>query len=256
MASNLKLLQFTIITLFSFLIFPVSGNSANLLYDGFTASYDVSKDGFYLGVSERQLTKKSKTQYTYRSLTYAKGVVSWFFKDKITELSQFTILKKKIIPNQYEYKNTNNKRKDNFIITFDNKNNTATRSIDNLKQKIADNKQDLMSFQIAIMQALQNKDKNITFTIIDNKRIAEYLLKYSKEETLKLEKGEIKTLLMESNIRNNKYHFKFWCAPKYNYFPVKIQRFKKNGDVLLMQLNRINGQGIKFLEASDEDEEF
>jgi uncharacterized protein YeaC (DUF1315 family) len=236
--------------------FPAySKNSTNLLLNGFSASYDVSKDGFHLGVSERQLIKKSKTQYTYQSLTYATGLAGWFFKDKITELSQFTLLKNKLMPTHYEYKNTNNKRKDNFTITFNNKNNTVTRSNDNLKQDIASNKQDLLSFQIAIMQALQNNITNMKFTIIDNKRIAEYALKHTKDETLKLEKSQIETLVLESNVRNNKYHFIFWCAKKYNYFPVKIQRFKKNGDMLLMQLNRINGQKIKFLEQQDEDED-
>ncbi|MFV2059295.1 MAG: DUF3108 domain-containing protein, partial [Gammaproteobacteria bacterium] len=144
-----KPLKILLLVIASTFMVPAHSKNANLLRDGFSVSYDVSKDGFHLGVSERHLIKKSTTDYTYQSLTYATGVASWFFKDKITESSQIKLLKNKIVPTYYEYKNTNNKRKDNFTITFDNKNNTVTRSIDNLTQKIAKNKQDLLSFQIA-----------------------------------------------------------------------------------------------------------
>jgi len=246
-----------IILLASFTISVYADNKNNLLYNGFTASYDVNMNGFDLGVSERQLIKESSTQYTYKSYTYATGVARWFIKDKITESSHYQLLNNTINPIRYDYKNSNGKSKDNYSIIFDTKKNTATRTKDNITHIIADNEQDLLSFQIAIIHAIQQHNKNIKFTIVDNKRIGEYTLNHTKNEKLKTESGEIDTFVMESNSIKNKYRFTFWCAKQYDYFPIKMQRIKNNGDVLLIQLNRLNGKEINLISPyDDEDEDF
>lgn len=249
---NKSLLFFIVISIFST---NANSNKTNLLYNGFTANYDVSKNDFQLGVSERRLIRKSTKQYQYRSRTYATGMASWFVKDKITESSYYRLVNNKIIPSRYDYKNSNGKPNDNFSIIFDSQKNTVTRTKDNKQLTIAENAQDLLSFQIAIMLAMQQKNKNIKFTIADNESIAEYSLGHTKDENLKTDKGEIKTRVMESNLNKNKDHYIFWCAKKYDYLPIKIKRIEANGDVLLIQINRINGQKISFSEPPD-DEEF
>jgi len=236
-------------------VFAHSSNKPNILYDGFSASYSVSKNDFLLGISERKLSKLSNKNYRYSSLTYATGVASWFVKDKITEQSNYSIQNKKIIPSQYEYRNSNGKVNDNFDISFDNKNNTATRSRDKKTHKINNNKQDTLSFQIAIMLAMQNKTNVIKYTIIDNDSIKEYSLVHSKNEKLETKSGVINTQVMESRSNNNKDRYIFWCSEKYNYLPIKIQRIEPNGDVLLIQLDSINGKKIEFIEA-EEDEDY
>jgi len=241
--------------IFFFILSGYKNNKTNILYDGFTISYDVSFNQFHLGVSEHQLIQKSTNSYTHKALIYATGIVGLFVKDKVTGLSHYQILKNKIVPSRYDYNNSNQKRKDNYSIIFDNKNNTVTRTNDNIKHNITDNKQDILSLLPAIMLALQRKDQNIKFTVIDSKRIGEYLLKQTKDETLKTDKGEIKTQILESRVRNNKYHFILWCAKKYDFLPIKIKRIKDNGDELLLKLNRINGQEINFIEPPDKDDE-
>jgi len=233
---------------------PVYANSqSNLLYDGFTVSYDVYKDDFHLGISKRKLTKLSGNQYQYTSFTYAEGVVRWFVKDEITETSHYKLINNVITPSRYDSRNSNGKPKDNFSIIFNNKENTVTRTKDNITHNIANNKQDLLSFQVAIMLAMQEKNKKIIFTIVDNKRITEYSLKHTKDENLETEQGEINTRVMESSSSRNKYHFIFWCAKKYDYFPVIVKRIKKNGDELLMKIKSINGKKITFIVPSEED---
>lgn len=243
-----------IILLMSFSISAYANNKTNLLYDGYTARYEVFKDNVYLGVSERQLIKLSDNKYKLTSFTYAKGIVRWFVKDEITETSYYQIQKDTVIPSRYDYKNSNGKPRDNFSIIFGNNKNTVTRTKDNIKLDIANNKQDLLSFQAAIMLAMQKSQREMKFTIADNKRISEYSLKYVKDEILKTNKGDIKTQVMKSNSIRNKYQFIFWCAKKYNYFPVQVKRIKKNGDSLILKINRINGQKIIFDEPDDDDD--
>lgn len=243
--------------LFAIFIFFLSAQSYagaknNLLYTGFTASYDVSKNDFQLGVSNRQLVKKSATDYSYNSFTYATGIASWFVKDKITESSSFQMHDGKITPYRYDYKNSNGKPNDNFSIIFDKTKNTVIRTKDNIKHNIADNKQDLLSFQIAIMLAMQVNDKNIKFTIVDNKKIGEYSLTHTRNENLKTENSEIKTQVLESSSKNNKDRYIFWCAKKYDYLPIKIKRVKQNGDIILIQINKINNQKILFYDPDEE----
>ena len=90
--NNLMLLSKSLLlTAFIFALSTQSNANTknNLLDTGFTASYDVSKNDFHLGVSERQLVKERPDQYTYKAFTYATGVASWFVKDKVTEVSHF-----------------------------------------------------------------------------------------------------------------------------------------------------------------------
>ncbi len=255
MTSTFKNLNKSLLIIVSIFFLSAYTDKNSLLYNGFTASYEVSKNTMLLGVSDRQLIKHSDTNYAYKSLTYATGIASWFVKDKITELSHYQLLNDEIKPTLYEYKNSNGKPNDNFNIVFDNHKNTAIRSKDKVKHSIANNKQDALSFQIAIMLAAQRKTKNIKFTLVDNESIHEYSLRQIKDESLETEHGKIKTIVLEAKSNNSKDKYVFWCAEKYDYLPVKIQRIEPNGDVLLIQLQRINGKKIIFTAPFDEDED-
>jgi len=228
-------------------------DKTNLLYNGFTARYDVSKNEFLLGVSERKLIPKSSSQYSYTSYSYATGIASWFVQDKITETSHFQLRNNIVTPSRYDYKNSNGKPNDNFSIIFDNKKNTVTRTRDNKELDIAQNKQDLLSFQIAIMAAMQANNKSIKFTIVDNDSIGEYSLIHQKDEVINLSEGDINTQVMESSSKTNKDRYIFWCAKKYNYLPIKIKKIEHSGDTLLIQLNRINGKEVTFPEPPEDD---
>ena len=244
------------ILLFVVSIVFLSGHTdkTNLLYNGFTARYDVSKNDFLLGVSERKLTIQSPDKYSYTSYSYTTGIASWFVKDKITETSHFQLRDNKITPSRYDYKNSNGKPNDNFSIAFDNKKNTVTRTKDNKELDIAKNKQDLLSFQIAIMSAMQQDNTKIKFTIVDNDSIGEYSLIHQKDEVINLSQGDINTQVMESSSKTNKDRYIFWCAKKYNYLPIKIKKIEHGGDTLLIQLNRINGKEITFPEPPEDDD--
>ncbi len=255
MTPAFKILNTSLLIIFSIFFLSAHSDKNSLIYKGFTASYEVSKNNLLLGVSDRQLIKHSDTNYVYKSLTYATGIASWFVKDKITELSHYQLLNDEIKPTLYEYKNSNGKPNDNFNIVFNNDKNTAIRSKDNIKHTITNNKQDALSFQIAIMLAVQRKTKDIKFTLVDNESIHEYSLRQIKNESLETEHGHIKTLVLEAKSTNSKDKYVFWCAEKYDFLPVKIQRIEPNGDELLIQLQRINGKKIIFAEPFDEDQD-
>ncbi len=229
-------------------------HSHNLLYTGFTAKYEVSKNDMQLGESERRLIKHSDNKFTYTSLTYATGIASWFVQDKITESSQYQLRNDIITPSRYDYNNTNGKANDNFSIIFNEQQNTITRTKDDLKHEIAHNKQDVLSFQVAIMLAMQQNNKSIKFTIADNESIKEYSLVHTQNEELETDRGYIKTQVMEAKSNNNKDRYIFWSAKKYNYLPIKVKRIEPNGDVLLIKLNRINGKEINIYEPSEDED--
>ncbi|VAW91463.1 hypothetical protein MNBD_GAMMA22-2734 [hydrothermal vent metagenome] len=255
MTTVFKMVNKSLLIIFSLFFLAAHTDKNNLIYNGFTASYEVSKNSLLLGVSDRQLIRHSETQYTYKSLTYATGIASWFVKDKITELSHYQLLNEKIQPTHYEYKNSNGKANDNFNIVFDNIKNTATRSKDNIKHTVTNNTQDALSFQIAVMLAVQRKHKGVKFTLVDNESIHEYSLNQIKSGKLETENGNLQTIVLEAKSNNSKDRYVFWCAEKYNFLPVKIQRIEPNGDELLIQLKRINNQKIIFTEPYNEDED-
>lgn len=224
---------------------------ANLLLNGFTLSYDVSKNNFHLGVSERTLNKKSKQQYLYQSRTYATGILRLFAKDVITERSEFFLRKNKIIPIRYDIDKSGGSKTEHISLTFNHTTKQVLRSHDNRTFPIVNNMQDLLGFQLAMMLALQNSEENIKFTIIDKKRLKEYQLKKIKSMKMKTDKGLIDTIVLESTGIKKNDRFIFWCAPKYDYLPIQIKRIEPDGDEILVRINKINSQNITFIEVEE-----
>lgn len=217
----------------------ISTGHARLLDRGFEANYEVHYTGFYIGDSNRALTRQDPDSWTYKSYTEPKGVAAAFVADKVNETSKIRMVNNRFQPEFYDYHQYGGKDKVKFRLDFDWQANKLSNSYKNETFPLEAETHDLLSFQIQLMSDLQAGKKSVSYTIADKKRIDTYHLKLSKTEQIETPLKSFSTIKLISNKIRNKLQFIFWCAPELDYLPVKVLRVDKKGRKSVMLLKSV-----------------
>lgn len=122
-------------------------------------------------------------------------------------------------------------------------------------QAMPPNTQDLLSFQLALMDGLYQGRRQFDFHIVDHKRIQRQTLKYTKSQKMKSSHGELDVLQLEHHAEKSHYRFTFWCAKQLHYLPVLIRKIEQDGDVVQLKLKRLNKDLFYWPEEVESDEE-
>jgi len=213
------------------ILFLFSGIShANLLKSGFNAEYDVNYNGIELGVSKRNLSFKDAQHATYESSTIPEGFAALLIKETVKETSHLTITHKQIQPTLYNSTKDKKGQIETHQLEFDWDKNNFTNSYLKTTESLSPNTHDLLSFQLSIMQNLQNNIKNMQYRIATKKHTRTYNLYFLQKEKLQTELGEFEVVKLESGKIKGNSKFTFWCAPALEYLPIKIQKVNDKGD--------------------------
>lgn len=233
--------------LFFALVLAAQPLNANPLFHGFTAEYDVSRNNISLGVSKRRLVARDNgTKLDYASTTIPEGFVSLFFSDRFMEHSLIHVTPQGLQPRRYEYQRTGGKREETFQASFDWKNRQALISTQDEAQILQANTQDLLSFQLAMMEGLYEGKRNFDFQIVDHKRTQQQSLIYAKTEQVNSSMGKLDLIQLEQKAsKDKKYRFIFWCAKQLHYLPVKIRKIEQDGDIIQLKLRYFGKQKFR-----------
>ena len=227
---------------------PLLSAHANPLFEGYTAEYDVIRNDLHLGVTKRQLIKRDANNLEFLSRTEPEGLVALLVSDVFVERSMIRLDQSGIRPLEYYYQQSGGKTEKTFKAEFDWDKHQLHRSTSNESNALPDNAQDLLSFQLAIIYGLDKGQRHFDFNIVDHKRIQEHRLDYSGMKRLPGSQGELSVLRLDHKDSRNEDHFTFWCAEKFHYLPVRIQKVEHDGDVVLLKLRRFNGLRIDLSE--------
>lgn len=220
---------------------------ANPLFSGFTADYEVSKNGTILGESHRRLISREHGKIlNYASTTIPTGIISLFVSDKFMEHSVVEISKNTILPKKYEYQRTGGKKEITFKATFDWRKKRIQMTGHNSPEELKPDTHDLLSFQLALMKGLMNGQRSFQFQVVDHKRIQTQTLKYTRQEKVKTSMGILNVLQLDHRAEKSQYHFTFWCAQELHYLPIKITKTEQDGDIIQLKLKRFNKTRLDF----------
>ncbi len=219
------------LALFSVLIGYSGIGNANLFKTGFTVEYDVNYNGMDLGVSKRSLSFPSARTAIYKATTIPEGFASLLIKETITETSNININREKIQPYQYQFVKDKKGNIEQHQIDFNWKTQQIKNSYLKTTEKLKDNTHDLLSFQLEIMQNLQQHKTSMHYHIATKKHTRDYNLKVVKKEVIETGLGEFEVIKLQSEITKGESQFTFWSAPALEYLPVKIQKVNDKGDV-------------------------
>ena len=232
-------------------IAPYAVTHAHPLLDGFSAEYDVIRNGLNLGVTKRQLVKRGSESLEFFSNTRAEGFVALLVSDVFTEHSVIQAGKEGIRPTQYAYQQNGGKTVKIFNASFDWDKQQLIRSTTKGTEPLAANTQDLLSFQLAIIVGLYQGQRNFDFTIVDHKRIQQHKLNYSGMETIATSQGKLNVVRLEHKNSRKNDRFTFWCAEKLHYLPIMIRKIEHDGDVVLLKLRKFNARPINLLDSQN-----
>jgi len=237
MNSSLKAFL-SILLLNPLLVAPVSSLAAGLVDSGYTATYEVLHNEFYLGDAVRTLNK-TDNGWLYRSHTAPKGVASAFVSDVIDESSSIQRLDDTVRPNLYTYHQHSGKKETKFQLEFDWDSTTLTNTHNKQTSALKAGTHDLLSFTLQLMLDLQDGKKSVAYTIADKKRIDTYQLKLTGKEQIETSMKTFDAVKLVSNKIRNKMQFIIWCAPELGYLPVMVKKIEEDGDESILELKSV-----------------
>lgn len=227
-------------------ILPIRSHAAEELKSHFPATYRVSKNGFPLGMAERRLEVRHDGTLVFTSKAHPTGLAALFVSDKVTERSVERRMDGRIRPLSYSYRQSGGKHERQWSLRFDWANHRVTSSHDNIQHTLAPDTQDLLSFQLALMLDLQAGKHTFSYPIVDKKEMHDYGFKAVGHQMLRTAVGRLKTLKLVHKDVQGEGSFVFWCAVKYGYLPVRIERTDEDGDKVTMELHSMPGKKAQY----------
>lgn len=209
-----------------------AGAGAAFYAGGFSAAYEVYRNGIYLGTTHRTLKPGQDTRWVYTSVTEPKGVVSLFVSDTVKERSEFRKTDHRIRPLAYEYHQTGGEKEKHYRMEFDWDTDTLEIGNKDKTMALAANTQDLMTFQLQLMLDLQQGKRDLRYTIADRKEVREYELGAAQPVETHTPLGKFATLRVVSKKTESGNQYKLWCAESLHYLPVKVQKVENDGDTI------------------------
>ncbi len=237
MKSSLKAFL-SILLINPLLVATVSSNAAGLVDSGYTATYEVLHNEFYLGDAVRTL-EKTDDSWVFRSHTAPKGIASAFVSDVIDELSSIQRLENTVRPNFYSYHQHSGKKETKFQLEFDWDVASLTNTYNKKTSALKSGTHDLLSFTLQLMLDLQDGQQSIAYTIADKKRIDTYQLKLTGKEQIETSMKTFDAVKLVSNKIRNKMQFIIWCAPELDYLPVMVMKIDEDGDESVLELKSV-----------------
>lgn len=196
---------------------------AGLLEQGFSAQYDVQRNGTYLGISANKLIKLPDGRMQYRAEIEPRGFVGLFLSDHITEISTFQIQDNKLQALQYLHHHTKgNRDKKKYELRFDWSQKHLYCSDFPQPFDLAPDTQDALGFQLYLMQQVQQRATTLAIPIATRRETKVFHLAFKGETTTETPAGKFATYLFESEKHGNE-RYRLWLAKQLEFLPVKIQ---------------------------------
>jgi len=210
----------------------------------FSADYTLKRNGIALGLATRSLRPLKDGRFIYASATSATGVIAWFVKDQIDEHSIFTLQNGHIRPMEYVYDRHGGSKTRRVKLVFDWVKGIVTNVIDGdpWRMEIPQDAYDKLSYQLAIMQDLQNGRKELQYNIADGGKLKTYAFDILGEEQVETAFGRLKTVKIRR--LDDKRYTTIWCAPSMNYLPVRLEQQETDGSQLSMHLQSVQGLSL------------
>lgn len=209
----------------------------------FKAVYKLYTSGLEIGETQRVISKTSGNEYNYRSESRATGIVSLFFKDHIIENSRWKFIDNKFIPIDYSYVRYRGEKDREVSIRFDWKNQLLLNQVNEKKYELplTEGMLDQLSYQYALMYDLYNGQVPEKYSVADGRKIKIYFFEKVGEENVTTPLGDLETVKLFRTRKNDTGKLVLWCAPKYGYLPVKIEKTEDDGRLINAIIQNVVG---------------
>ena len=225
----------------------------------YRAIYHVEKLGTTVGRSTIALNT-TDTEIHYSQNVKLVGFISFFKKDRVSENSWISKIDNDYLLKKYQYVHSHSdKNRDSlFEATWESDKNcgltgeiTGNTRGKTVSLKTNEPVWDTLSFQLALMNDISNKNETYTYNVISRGEIKQYIFNKIGEETIEANDRKYKTIKLERYSGNKAT--KIWLATEKHYVPVLIEQYKDDDLDSTMTLDSVTLNNAS--EENDEDED-
>ena len=220
----------------------LAGHGASALPESFHAEFAVASNGSTVGRTVWTLEPVGKARYRFRSVTRATGLLSLLVSGKRTEESVWMHHEGRIRPLEYHYVRTGRKAREvDVLFDWDALEAVNRHGGDSWKLDIAAGTHDKLVYLLALMKDLAAGAPALNYAIADGGRLKEYRIARRGEEQVATPVGTFTAVKLHRRDPKGKRHTTLWAAPALAYLPVKVRQEDKDGDVVTMTLDTLEG---------------
>ena len=237
------------LTLLSLILLPRLSGAAPQL-EPFEIDYDISSGNMVVVEMKRRLLQLNNGDYRFESTSRPTKLISWFFKDRITEYSLWQWQDQHLRPLHYHYRRNGGKVDKHIELNFDWR---QARVSDTQRTPVWSSKlqpltSDKLLYQLQLMMDLQAGKDSFDYTVADSGKFRHYHFTHAGSETIELPLGKFETVKLY--LRDGKRTTTIWCALALNYMPVRIDHVEKDDRLMRAEATRV--QGLPLIKQGDD----
>jgi hypothetical protein len=170
----------------------------------------------------------------------ASGLARLVASAPLVQTSWIEVQAGQVRPIKFRFDDGSDRAKEDISIDFDW---TAGRAAGTSKDRVVDvelpaNAQDPVSFQLAMMIALQNGREPGQLPMIDGPKPAIYEQTFLRKETISTPAGTFDTLVYNSGRPGASRQTTMWLAPSLGYLAVQVEQYRKGKKLFAMYMQK------------------
>jgi hypothetical protein len=218
-------------------------SAAPLQFERFVASFVLTAFGTTVGRTEWRLVPLDSAQFLWESRSETAGAGALLRDVYITERSESQIHGLSFRPLDYHYDRYGENVTRNIRVRFDWENHIVlnTAKDHTWQMSVPEGTLDKLNYLLALMRDLADGKRSMRYNIADGGRLKVYEMRADGTETLETALGTLKTLRIR-RLRDPDYGVAtLWCASALGYLPVKLEQRDRDGILVSMQIQSIEG---------------
>lgn len=227
--------------------------------DAFTqynAVYQINWHGISAGSSQHELKKVGPNTYAGESISKPYLTIVPFGN---SERSEFTVEDSVIKPIRYDFMTEEKGKTIIGFVDFDWVKHALLKSIQNGEERnepLADGIQDRITYTLQLrLDLLNNKKDNLTYTVIEPKKIKQYTFHIIGDEKITTPMGTFNTVKLETVNEKGDRKTQIWLAKDLDYLLIRLVQYRDDSldtEAILKTLKVISPKGKNTSESSRE----
>lgn len=212
----------------------------------FQATFTLSARNLEIGKTRWALTSSGNNRFTFSADSEALGLAKVFRDERISEISEWRIVKNRVQPLRYTYSRKGGKRDRDVQIDFDWDKATARNALNgkSWSMPLADGTLDKLVYVIALMKDLAGGQRTLSYAVADGGKTKTYSIKTIGEEQVDTVIGALRTVVVERRQKGKSRITRIWCASALDFLPVKIEHIEDDG-TLYFELASLEGLSVQ-----------
>lgn len=217
--------------------------ASSLQFDRFVANFVLKALGATVGRSEWRLVPITENRFLWETRSETAGAGALIRDVYVSERSESEIIGQSFRPLVYQYDRYASDATRTVRVAFDWNDGVVLNTAEGhtWRMKVAPGTLDKLNYLLALMRDLAAGKRSMQYSIADGGRLKRYELRADGTETLETALGTLETLKVVRLRRDGGARATLWCAPALGYLPVKLERPDRDGRLVSMTIETLEG---------------